>query len=81
MVLSVEEMVLSVEEMILFQLPGGKLKRWFNTEKRQEITIKKRKSWQSVTISLWGGQPYMLDENINKVLNPMVSKTILSVFT
>ena len=72
------EMVLSVEEMVLgvvYWLPK-RLRRWFDTERRQEIVVQKRISWwQSVTISLWGGQPYMLWENISKVLNPMVGKT------
>lgn len=72
------EMVLSVEEtafFVVYRLPSKALKRWFATEKRQKVKIQKRLSqWQSVKISLWGGQPYMLRENINKVLNPMVSK-------
>jgi len=62
------EMVLSVEEtafFVVYRLPSKALKRWFATEKRQEVKIQKRLSrWQSVKISLWGGQPYMSRENI-----------------
>lgn len=65
--LSVEELVSSVKPI------PSKFQSWFGTAKSQNIkVVRKLGCWQSFLHGIWGGQPYMLRENIDNVLNPPV---------
>ena len=65
--LSVEELVSSVKPI------PSKFRSWFGTAKSQNIkVVRKLSCWQSFQHGIWGGQPYMLRENIDNVLNPPV---------
>ena len=66
--LSVEELVSSVKQHI-----PSKFQSWFGTAKSQNIkVVRKLSCWQSFLHGIWGGQPYMLRENIDNILNPPV---------
>ena len=66
--LSVEELVSSVKQRI-----PSKFQSWFGTAKSQNVKVVRKLSyWQSFLHGIWGGQPYMLRENIDNVLNPPV---------
>ena len=51
----------------------SKFQSWFGTAKSQNVKVVRKLSyWQSFLHGIWGGQPYMLRENIDNVLNPPV---------
>lgn len=66
--LSVEELVSLVKQRI-----PSKFQSWFGTAKSKNVKVVRKLSyWQSFLHGIWGGQPYMLRENIDNVLNPPV---------